>query len=108
VEEILKESEERYRSLFIDSIDGILLTTPDGGILDANPEACRILGYSREEVIQIGREGVIDRSDPRLAGALRERERTGKFKGELTYIRKDGTRFPAEISTAIFKGGEGI
>jgi PAS domain S-box-containing protein len=107
VEEILKESEERYRSLFIDSIDGILLTTPDGGILDANPEACRILGYSREEVIQIGREGVIDRSDPRLADALRERERTGKFKGELTLIRKGGTRFSAEISTAVFKVRDG-
>lgn len=98
----LSESEERYRLLFEASLDAAMLTAPDGRILSANPAACRLLGYSEEELIALGRHGVVDREDPRLAAALVERERTGKFAGELTMIRKDGTKIPVEISTSVF------
>ena len=43
-ERALAESEARYRTLFEQSLDGILLTTPDGRILASNPAACHILG----------------------------------------------------------------
>jgi len=39
---------------------------------------------------------VVDTSDSRLAHALAERERTGRFKGELNFRKKDGTVFPTE------------
>ena len=103
----LRESEERYRSFFDNSIDAVLLTSPDGSILKANAEACRIFGYTEEGLCQVGRNGVVDPSDPRLPDALEERNRTGKFKGELTLVRKDGTKFPGEISTAVFKDKDG-
>ena len=99
----LSESEERYRLLFEASPDAVMLTTPDGRILSANPAACRLLGRSEEEIIASGRDGVMDREDPRLAAALAERERTGKFAGELTMVRKDGARIPVEISTSVFR-----
>jgi PAS domain-containing protein len=38
-EKALQKSEERYRSLYENSLDGILLTRPDGTILSANPQA---------------------------------------------------------------------
>jgi len=41
-EKTLRESENRYRSLFNNSIDAVLLTAPDGTILSANPAACRM------------------------------------------------------------------
>ncbi|MGD0915026.1 MAG: response regulator [Thermodesulfobacteriota bacterium] len=104
----LRESEERYRSFFDNSIDAVLLTSPDGNILKANAEACHIFGYTEEELRQVGRIGVIDTSDPRLSSALEERNRTGKFKGELTMIRKDGTKFPGEISSAVFRDKDGV
>ena len=103
----LRESEERYRSFFDNSIDAVLLTSPDGSILKANAEACRIFGHTEEELLQVGRIAVVDTSDPRLSRALEERNRTGKFKGELTLIRKGGTKFPGEISTAVFKDKQG-
>ena len=106
-EEALRESEDRYRSLFDNSIDAVLLTVPDGKIMAANPEACRIFGRTEEEICRIGRAGLIDPTDPRLAAALEERVRTGQFRGELTFIRKDGTSFPGEISTAIFRDYDG-
>ena len=101
-EEALRDSEERYRSLFATSMDAVLLTAPDGRILTANDTACRMFCYSEAELIAAGRGGVVDGSDPRLAAALEERARTGRFHGELTFCRKDGTKFPGEISTAVF------
>lgn len=104
---VLRESEERYRSLFTSNIDAVLLTVPDGGILAVNEAACRMLGRSAEEIMRLGRNGIMDTSDPRLPAALEERDRTGRFHGELTMIRGDGTKFPVEISTAVFLDQEG-
>jgi PAS domain S-box-containing protein len=66
-----------------------------------------MLGRTQEEICAVGREGVIDLADPRLHAAIAERARTGRFAGELTHKRKDGTRFPAEVATSIFKDRDG-
>jgi PAS domain S-box-containing protein len=106
-EEALSQSENRYRSLFDNGIDAILLTAPDGRVLAANPEACRIFGRSEKEICRIGRAGLMDSADPRLSAALEERRRTGRFRGELTFLRQDGSRFPGEVSTAVFIDRDG-
>lgn len=106
-EKELEQSEGRCRSFFDQSIDAVLLTAPDGQVLDANPEACRLFGRSVEEIRQLGRGGVVDLTDPRLAPAIEERRRTGRFKGELTFVHKDGTRFPGEVSSGLFADGDG-
>jgi len=105
-ETALQESVERYRSLFENSIDGILLTAPDGTILAANPAACRMFQRTEEEICQSGRSGLVDVSDPRLAVALEERARSGEYTSELFLLRKDGTHFPAEISSGLFKDSD--
>ncbi len=106
-EERLARSEEQYRLLVTSSLDGVMLTAPDGSILSANAAACRMLGASEEDIRRLGRQGVVDTSDSRLAAALEERARTGRFHGELTMVRQDGTRFPAEVSTAVFQDRDG-
>ncbi len=65
-EAALREGEEKYRSFFESSIDAILLTSPDGAIEAANAEACRIFGMTENEIIQAGRSGNTDASDPTL------------------------------------------
>jgi PAS domain-containing protein len=42
-----------------------------------------------------------------LENALEQRRRTGRFAGVLNLVRKDGTRFLAELSSAIFKDPTG-
>ncbi|MCX6690981.1 MAG: response regulator, partial [Methanoregula sp.] len=101
-ERALKESEEKYRLLYENSMDAILFTSPDGNIQAANPAACAMFQRTEEEIIKTGRAGVIDATDPRLSAALEERARTGRFEGELTFLRKDGARFPGEMSSSIF------
>ncbi|MCX6346794.1 MAG: diguanylate cyclase [Actinobacteria bacterium] len=54
VEEKLKINEEKYRSLFERSLDGIYESTIEGKYIDANPALTKILGYdSKEELFRI-------------------------------------------------------
>ena len=103
----LRECKDKYLELFENSIDSVLLTAPDGRILAANPEACRMFGRSEEEICRIGRAGLLDLTNSCLEAALEERKHTGRFQGELTYVRKDGTTFPGELSTYVFKDSYG-
>jgi PAS domain S-box-containing protein len=96
-----------YQSLFLNSMDGILLTSPDGAILAANPAICRLLGYTEAELCALGRNGVVDRSDPRLAIALEERRATGRLVAQLTLIASDGRRIPVEVSSRVFRDAAG-
>jgi two-component system, cell cycle sensor histidine kinase and response regulator CckA len=105
--EALQESERRYRSIVDNSLDAILLTTPDGGILEANPAACRMFGRSPEELRQGGRACLSDASDPSVKAALEERSRAGRAGAEMTLVRADGTRFPAEVTSTIFIDADG-
>ena len=107
VEETLRESEERYRLLLNSNMDGILLTSPSGEIFSANPAACRMFNRSEEEICSLGRNCIVDESDSRLRKAFEERSKTGTFSGELTLLRKDGTKFSAEVSSVLFKNKKG-
>jgi len=106
--EALKTSEERYRLVLENSMDAILLTSPDGSIFSANHAACTIFQHSEEEILNLGRNGLVDRYDPRLPVILEERDRTGKAKGEILMLRKDGTRFPVELSSTMYTDHNGM
>lgn len=104
----LRDSEERYRLFFQNSMDGIVATLHDEGrIMAVNSEACRIFGYTAEEFRGLAEDAMLDGADPRLAVMIGERERTGTWNGQLTYRKKGGAKFPAEISSALFRDSEG-
>lgn len=107
MEEALRESEEKYRAFFQNSMDAILLTLPDGSIQAANPAACKMLGRTEAEICRLSRNDLVDTTDPRLEALLEERARTGKFFGELTMFRSDGSPFPVELSSGLFQDGQG-
>ncbi|WP_029034669.1 PAS domain S-box protein [Salinimicrobium terrae] len=96
----LKRNEEKYRAFFINSMDAILLSHPNGNIFGANPAACEMLQRTEEEFCRIGRQGTID-DNSGLAELLEVRKTKAGFIGEMVLKRKDGSRFPAEISSAV-------
>lgn len=106
-EKEVKDTETRYRTLFNNSMDAILLTAPAGAILDVNDATCRMFGKTAEKIIKAGRNGLVDTGDPRLKKALAEREQTGQVQAEITMVRADGTKFPAEISSTVFTDSQG-
>lgn len=105
---LIRESEERYRSLFEESLDAILFAAPDGRIFEANPAACRLFERSEEELQKLGRDAFRDPTDPRWVSFITERAQTGKFRGDLTFIRKTGSTFQGEIATVIFQDRQGM
>jgi PAS domain S-box-containing protein len=96
-----QRSEARFRSLFEQSLDGVFFMAPDGTFLDANPAACGIFGITTQELCAVGRAGIIDHNDPNLSKLLELRDRNGPIFTELTCIRNNGERFPAEVSSVI-------
>ena len=93
----------QLQALFEHSIDGILLTVPDGQILAANPAACQLLGRTEAEICTLGRNQIVDTSDARFRAQVDERAQTGRLLDEMTMIRSDGTRFPVEVSSVIYE-----
>lgn len=102
-----EESGFCYRSFFEASGDGILVATLDGAILEANTQACELLGLAREEVLAARHDEVFDPSDDRLEPALEEQRNVGRFRGELRLLRRDGVPFPAEVSINTYQDGAG-
>lgn len=101
----LVESEEKYRLLFENSPDAYLMANADGSFHTANPAASAMFGITRQDLWRIGRNDVT--SDPRLAGFLEERSRTGFARGELVLRRGDGTTFLAELSSSSYTDSRG-
>jgi len=74
---LIGDDEDDYvpiRSFFENSFDAIFLTIPEKGsqILAANPEACRMFGYTEEEFWKPGRNEIVDTTDPRCRQFLEE------------------------------------
>lgn len=91
-----------YRALYEHSPDGVLFTSPDGGILAANPAACAILGMTEADICRLGRLGLADPDDPRWEVLLAVRQREGRARGVARMRRGDGSLFEAEMSAEIF------
>ncbi len=49
--EMIRESEERYRTIFNSNLDGIAIFNADGKIVEVNEVLCQMYGYSREEIL---------------------------------------------------------
>ena len=104
---LLAESEKKFRLLFEKSIDAILLVTADGGVLDANPEACHLLGRTVGELKKIGRAGVVDQSDKRSPRLFREREERRKYRGKFAVVNKTGERIECLASSVKYLDVDG-
>lgn len=108
-ERALRESEERYRVLLQSALDGIVLhelpSLPrEGRIIDVNDCACRMLGYSREELQQRSPWDLVDdewrKAVPELVAKV---GRTGRLLFEMVLVAKDGRRIPVEINTNLIE-----
>ncbi|MEI6308744.1 MAG: PAS domain S-box protein [bacterium] len=108
-EAALRESEERFRTLYENSTIGLYRTTPDGRLLLVNPNMVEMLGFaSFEEILarNLQEEGFAT-ADER-ARFLEAIERDGQVKGfESAWTRKDGTIIFLRESACAIRDSQG-
>jgi len=106
MEESLRASEARYRTLFECAPDGIVIADPESRYLDANNSACRMLGYSREELIRLGVADIVMPEEiQHIAPALTQIHGRRDYHREWQFRRKDGSTFAAEVIAAKMPDG---
>ena len=100
-------TDRKFQMLFDHSHDGLMLAKPDGTFLEVNDAFCKMLRYSREELLKLTRPHITVPEDPNLSVSLRVRSETGFYRGILQFKRKDGTIIDADVSSAIYKDVNG-
>ncbi|HRY16051.1 MAG TPA: sigma 54-interacting transcriptional regulator [Candidatus Competibacteraceae bacterium] len=101
----LHDSAERYRQIFTYSNDAIFVIDPaQDQIIEANPRACAMLGYSREELLTTPISGVHPNEMSRmLAFAMTVLNDGHGWTNELSCLTKNGQFLPAEISASVIE-----
>jgi len=109
-ERAFRETEEYFRSIFDGAPIGITIETADGSFERANPEFCRMLGYSE---LELRKKTFIDVTHPddRKIGLNETRKvfagKLRSFKIEKRYIKKTGQIVWAAVSVSAFRKKHG-
>ena len=97
------QGQEQYAAYFEGSSDGILVHDDHGNLIDANYQACRVLGYAKDELLglnitelEVGLEIITNQKE--WASFLKE----NALILQRDYRKKDGTTFPVEIHYRSF------
>ncbi len=101
-EKELKASEEKYHSIFDYSMDAIILSVVNEKITDANHAAEELFGYSKEELQQLSRNDLIDPEEKAEHIFHSNTKFKSYYQGELNLIKKDGTKFTAEVLSSNY------
>jgi PAS domain S-box-containing protein len=105
-EKTLAESEQRYRQLIELSQDGILRLDTDGRVLMANPATCKMFGYSEEEMIgMLFSQTMLPEAQEQAQKRWKQLASNTSLRFEREAVRKDGTRFPLEVSISPLTQG---
>ena len=108
-EEVLKNSEERFRSVAETSSDAIYISDQNGAIIFWNKAAAKIFGYEEKDILGKSSTILMPRSMiPEHSEAIKEliQKGTRLFMSkpiEAVAVRKGGTEFPVEIAVSSWK-----
>ena len=97
-----------FQKAFENSLQpNIISIVEDGRIIRANKAACKLLGYSKKELLNRKRNEIFQISEESYKTMLLKRTAEGSAKADLSIIRKDGKLWPCEITSVVFKDAGG-
>lgn len=102
-----EEHKNRFRVKFEQSLDGILITDDKGNIIETNPMASSLLGWSREELLEFSLDDLINKECNTFNQALNEQKKTGTFTIEIDFINKKGIKIPTQTASCIYRNPNG-
>jgi len=96
-----------YRELFNASPDILLLYSPDGCIVDCNENACRVFGYTKQEMRELTHKHLVPEDFAHfIPDIITEKDTTNGIYVWRSARKKDGTIFPVEYSSKILTVNE--
>jgi len=102
-EEELREREVQFRSIFESTSDAVLIFDFDGTIIEANPAACKMYGYSYEELIGLSGKDIARSDHYHIFEDFKRQVKTsGRFSAQSVDLRKDGSPIHIEVRGASF------
>jgi len=101
----LNEKEWQYRSIFDAATDGLIINDLETGrVVEANPAACLMHGYIREEFIELMLTSIIHPdSQHTFHEDMQAFQSDSVFDTQLQHIRQDGSTFYAEWRGTVFE-----
>ncbi|MEO0227887.1 MAG: PAS domain S-box protein [candidate division WOR-3 bacterium] len=112
IEEILRESEQRYRKLFEKSPMAITILDSNGVIIECNDATVALTGYSKNELIgsKITDLPTIKPDEiPQILEKFKMMQETKELEDdEIEFMRKDGTKKWIRVNGSAILGKEGI
>ncbi len=107
VEEILRESEEKYRTLFEGSKDAVFITTRQGKFIDFNQSFLDLFGYSKDELVTLHVQETYVHPDDRHR-FQEEIEQKGFVRDYEVKLRtKDGKEMDCLLTASVRLGRDG-
>ncbi|MDW8200985.1 MAG: adenylate/guanylate cyclase domain-containing protein [Cyanobacteriota bacterium SKYGB_h_bin112] len=109
--DVLRQAEEKYRSIVENAVDGIFQTTPDGRYLSANLALAKIFGYDSPEelmaaVNQLVHHLYVDKQDrDRFVSSIRITGSIANFEARV--YRKDGSTIWIEENAREVRDADG-
>jgi PAS domain S-box-containing protein len=101
VERALRENQEKFKQLFMDSPEAAVYTDPNSRISDVNPRFTELFGYSLDEVKGKNINHVVVQDDKIEEAEMLDRTSLeGCLYHETVRKRKDGSLVPVSISVA--------
>ncbi|MDD3846968.1 MAG: PAS domain S-box protein [Syntrophorhabdaceae bacterium] len=111
MEERIRKSEENYRSIFDNSVEGIFQTTPEGRFISANFAQAKIFGYDSpqelmERINDIGRQHYVNPEERDIYRDTLDKE--GVIRGfEVQLVKKDGSHIWVSLSARVARDDKG-
>jgi PAS domain S-box-containing protein len=106
VEESVRESEEKFRTIFDNATDGIILAEPESKrIYTGNKMMCKMLGYSLEEISNLKVPDIHPKKDLAYVLEQFDAQLNKKFSlaRDIPMKRKDGSVFYADVNSSTIK-----
>ncbi len=98
-----EESEARWKGIFDNSIDGVLLFDDDGKIKESNQAVCLSFGYSRDEMLQMQLKDLLSPEEwARLAESWPRFQTLSRATAEYRFKHKNGIAIPFEVRASAY------
>lgn len=102
----LNQSEEKYRTLVEQATDGIFVSDQTGKFVLVNSSACKLSGYSIEELMHMSIYDVVDKEDLRKQPfRFAELQEKKNASSERILRTKDGEAIQVEVNASLLSDG---